>query len=227
MERHRRRRHTRRMRLHPEETEAGPWRRVDDGELEVLLAPLLTAGRGVLLVDGRSGSGKSSLATRLAELLGGAVVHSDDLAWHHDAFAWEDLAIADVIEPWQRGESIDYRPPGWVARGREGSVRLPAGIDVVVLEGVGAGRATIAAHADAVVWVQSDRDEARERGLRRDVELGRTPEEAERFWDEWMASEEPFLAADRPWERADLVVRSSPQDWAPGRTTVAARPGRG
>jgi hypothetical protein len=73
--------------------------------------------------------------------------------------------------------------------------------------------------------VQSDREEARERGLRRDVELGRTPEEAERFWDDWMAAEEPFLAADRPWERADLVVRSSEDEWAPGRTTVAARAG--
>ena len=60
---------------------------------------------------------------------------------------------------------------------------------MLVLEGVGAGRASLATHADAVVWVQSDRDEARERGLRRDVELGRTPEEAERFWDEWMSAE--------------------------------------
>jgi uridine kinase len=209
------------MRLHPEETEAGPWRCVDDAELKALMTPLLTEGRGVLLVDGRSGSGKSSIATRLADLLGGAVLHSDDLAWHHDAFAWDDLAIAHVIEPWRRGEHVDYRPTGWVARGREGSVTVPADVDVVILEGVGAGRAMIADHANAVVWVQSDRDEARERGLRRDVELGRTPEEAERFWDEWMASEEPFLAADRPWERADLVVRSTPQDWLPGRTTVA------
>jgi hypothetical protein len=64
---------------------------------------------------------------------------------------------------------------------------------VLVLEGVGAGRAALASEADALVWVQSDRSEARERGLRRDVELGRTPEEAERLWD----------------------------GWAPGRTTVA------
>ena len=114
------------MRLHPEETEAGPWRRVGDAELAALVAPLLADGRGVLLVDGRSGSGKSTIAGRLADLLGGAVVHSDDLAWHHDAFAWDDLARDHVIEPWRRGEAVDYRPPGWVARGREGSVTVPA-----------------------------------------------------------------------------------------------------
>jgi hypothetical protein len=71
-----------------------------------------------------------------------------------------------------------------------------------------------------VVWVQADRDEARERGLRRDVELGRTREEAERFWDEWMTAEEPFLADDRPWDRADLVVRGDAGGWV-----AAARDG--
>jgi hypothetical protein len=212
------------MRLHPEETEAGPWRRVDDRELAALLTRLLPDGRGVLLVDGRSGGGKSTFAARVAELLGGAVVHSDDLAWHHDAFAWDDLAVAHVVEPWRRGEDVDYRPPGWVARSRDGSVTVPAGVCVLVLEGVGAGRASLAPRADAVVWVQSDREEARERGLRRDVELGRTPEEAERFWDEWMAAEEPFLAGDRPWERADIVVNASEVEWSAGSTTLALRP---
>ncbi|GAA2746911.1 hypothetical protein GCM10009868_34230 [Terrabacter aerolatus] len=207
------------MRLHPEEPEAGPWHPVGDDELATLLAGLLPAGRGVLLVDGRSGGGKTTFAEHAAALVGGAVVHTDDLAWQHDATAWDDLALAHVIEPWRRGEDVGYRPPGWVATGRDGSVTASADAGLLVLEGVGAGRASLAAQADAVAWVQADRDEARERGLRRDVELGRTPEEAERFWDEWMSAEEPFLAADRPWERADLVVRLSGAGWATGRTS--------
>ena len=64
-----------------------------------------------------------------------------------------------------------------------------------------------------MVWVQSDRTEARARGLARDASYGtRTPEEAEAFWDDWMTEEEPFYAADRPWERADLVVLGTPPD---------------
>ncbi len=98
---------------------------------------------------------------------------------------------------------------------------VPEGVHVLVLEGVGAGRASLAPHADAVVWVQADRVEARERGLRRDVELGRTPEEAEEFWDGWMSAEEPFLASDRPWARAALIVRTLEGDRALGCTTVA------
>jgi hypothetical protein len=63
----------------------------------------------------------------------------------------------------------------------------------------GNGLATL---AELVVWVQSDRDEARRRVVQRDVGLGRTPKEAESFWDEWMRAEEPFLVDDRPWSRA-------------------------
>jgi|SRR6478735_5912189 len=213
------------MRLHPEETEAGPWRHVDDAELAELLRRLLGDGRSVLLVDGRSGGGKTTFAERAARLLEGAVVHSDDLAWNHDAVAWDELAVRHVLEPWRRGEAIDFRPPAWVTHGRDGAVTVPEGVRVLVLEGVGAGRASLAAHADAVVWVQSDRLEARERGLRRDVELGRTTEEAEQFWDGWMGAEEPFLAADRPWERASLVVRTLEADRVRGCTTVATGPG--
>lgn len=212
------------MRLHPEETEAGPWRLVDDAELTEILRRLLPEARGVLLVDGRSGGGKTTFAERAARLLGGAVVHTDDLSWHHDAVAWDDLAIGHVIEPWRRGEAVDFRPPAWEANRRDGAVTVPEDVRVLVLEGVGAGRAPLAAHADAVVWVQSDRDEARERGLRRDVELGRPPEEAERFWDDWMGAEEPFLAADRPWDRAALVVATREAERAAGRTTVAPGP---
>ncbi len=197
------------MHLHPEEPEAASWQRMDDQALAETLHGLLTTDRPVLLVDGRSGGGKSTFAERAATLLGGAVVHADDLAWHHDMTAWDELAIEHVIQPWRRGETIAYRPPGWVAKGREGQVSVPDGVRVLVLEGVGAGRASLATHADAVVWVQSDRDVARERGLRRDVELGRTREEAEAFWDEYSASEEPLLAADRPWERAALVVNGT------------------
>jgi hypothetical protein len=197
------------MHLHPEEPEVASWQPVDDATLTATLSDLLTSDRPVLLVDGRSGGGKTTFAERAAHLLGGAVVHADDLAWHHDLTAWDDLAIEHVIGPWRRGEEISYRPPGWVARGRDGQVRVPDDVRVLVLEGVGAGRASIADHADAVVWVQSDRGLARERGLRRDVELGRTPAEAEAFWDEYAASEEPFLAADRPWERAALLVNGT------------------
>lgn len=59
---------------------------------------------------------------------------------------------------------------------------------------------------DAVVWVQSDTVEADRRGIERDG----GDQAAAEFWHEWGAQELPFLAADRPWERADVIVTGTP-----------------
>lgn len=55
---------------------------------------------------------------------------------------------------------------------------------------------------DVVVWVQSDIEQAKTRGVARDGgDAG-----AAAFWDEWATEELPFLAEQRPWERADVIV---------------------
>jgi energy-coupling factor transporter ATP-binding protein EcfA2 len=212
------------MRLHPEEPEARWCEPLDDDELTLRMRALLpTGGQALVLVDGRSGSGKSTLAERLVRLLDGALVHSDDIAWHLDPIDWADVLVDGVIIPWRRGEAVSFRPPGWLTKGRRGTVEVPPR-RVLVVEGVGAGRAGLAACAELVVWVQSDRDEARRRGLARDVELGRSPEEAEAFWDEWMRAEEPFVAADRPWSRASVIVNGTPPEVMRTQTLLASGP---
>jgi ABC-type multidrug transport system fused ATPase/permease subunit len=65
-------RHTRGMHLHPEEPEASSWEPLDDVELAVRVRALLPAEMlALVLVDGRSGSGKSTFTERLARLLDG------------------------------------------------------------------------------------------------------------------------------------------------------------
>lgn len=181
----------------------------------------------LIVVDGRSGAGKTTFANRVVHLFEGgeaALVHTDDIAWHLDFFDWDDLLLEQVVGPWRRREPVRYVPPGWARMGREGAVEV-APVRVLVVEGVGAGRPSLARAAEVVVWVQSDRDEARSRGLARDVELGRTRAEAEQFWDEWMDAEEPFQAASRPWSRAHLIARgTTAEPLEPGWCHVAAGP---
>jgi hypothetical protein len=82
------------LQLAPEEMEAGPWH-VE--LLSVIVEALTQFGLGravgdrsvVLAVDGRSSSGKTTLAARIqAAVTGSAVVHTDDLAWWHSRFGW-------------------------------------------------------------------------------------------------------------------------------------------
>ncbi|MBJ7385261.1 MAG: hypothetical protein JHC55_12325, partial [Mycolicibacterium sp.] len=113
---------------------------------------------------------------------------------------WHELLVDGVLAPLRRdGPPISYRPPAWDARDRAGCVEIPAGTDVVIVEGVGSCRRALQPWFDATVWVQSDADVA----YRRVVARGDDPIE---FVDEWTAQEIPFLADDRPWARATLIA---------------------
>ncbi len=89
---------------------------------------------------------------------------------------------------------------------------MPVGRELLIVEGVGAGRRELTTLLDAVVWVQSDYEEAERRGIARDVAQGVNgdQEETVAFWHEWMAEELDFLARQRPWERACAVVAGTP-----------------
>lgn len=194
------------------EPEGGPWRREPVTELVRLLfeaIPEPTSRPRVVAVDGRSGGGKSTLAEQLHRAVpSSTVVHTDDIAWHHSFFDWSQLLEDGVLRPVRRGEAVHYRPPGWGAHGRPGSVDVPTGLELLVVEGVGAGRRELTHLLDAVVWVQSDLVEAERRAIERDVATGAKPDRpaAVAFWDEWMAQEVPFVDGQRPWERAAVIV---------------------
>jgi hypothetical protein len=139
------------------------------------------------------------VARIVAAVPGAAVVHTDDIAWYHDFFDWSELMTRGVLRPLRKGGAVHFRPPEWDAHGRDGAITVAAGCPLVVVEGVGIGRRDLAGFFDALLWVQTDRALATERGLLRDG--GDTA-----FWDEWEARERPFLAVERPWDRADLVL---------------------
>lgn len=206
--------------LRPEEPAAGPWEPWSVGELVARL------GRGgpsegrplIVAVDGRGASGKSTLARALsAAVPGSVVVHTDDVAWHEPYFEWAHLLLADILEPVREGRPVDHRPGAWERKGREGSIRVPAGLGLVVVEGTGAGDTLLGPVTDVLVWVQSSVQEAERRGIARDVAEGTNGDYGQTvaFWHDWQASEIEYLQRQRPWERAGLVVDGTPQVPAP------------
>ena len=203
------------LQLAPEEPEAKPWHAE---LLTVVVEGLVRLGTGrhpgdrsrVLAVDGRSSSGKTTLAARIqAAVAGSAVVHTDDIAWWHSRFGWADLLIDGILLPVHRGEPVTFRPPSWAEHGRGGWIDVPASCPLLIVEGVGAGRREAAYLVDALIWVQSDEREAERRSLARVGQPGGS--RTVRDLRGWMAEEEPFLADQRPWERADLIVAGTPQ----------------
>lgn len=161
----------------------------------------------IIAIDGRSASGKTTLAERLRTAVPGTeVVHTDDIAWWHSRFGWDDLMIEGVLEPLRRGQSVHYQPPAWRSRGRDGYIDVSAEAPMVIIEGVGAARRELTHLLDAAVWVQSDLAETERRAIVRDGDHAAARENR----DGWMAEEIPFLSADRPWERATIIVAGTP-----------------
>jgi hypothetical protein len=224
------------LQLAPEEPEAGPWRaELLTAVIEALIwrgpGEIVSARPVVLAVDGRSNAGKTTLAARIREAVpGSAVVHTDDIAWEHSRFGWSDLLADGILVPARQGRAVSFRPPRWAARGREGSIDVPAGCPLVVIEGDGAGRREVEHLIDALIWVQSDEREAARRACARAahpnaIDSANMPSDGSPS-DEagWMAEEIPFNTAQRTWERADLTVCGTPEISCDPATVVVAQP---
>ncbi|MGY3564334.1 chorismate-binding protein [Sinomonas sp. RB5] len=171
------------------------------------MAPTVPArAPSVILLDGRSGAGKTSLAIELAAALREhrtvTLIHLEDVYPGWDGLAEGIARCADhVLGPLRRGEVARWRPWDW-ERGAGGPERVSEPADVVLLEGVGAGAAPLRALADAVVWVDAPADERRRRALARDGDLYAP------HWGRWAAQEEAWLAHDDVPAAAAVTVAS-------------------
>ncbi len=173
----------------------------------------------IIAIDGRSGAGKSTFSTILARtlrgLLGGPVglVSTDDLAWNAPMFGWHEEAIEEVFTPICAGKEVNYVPEAWRKHERDGSIRVAADVEAVVVEGVASSQRALTDFLDATIWVQSDVHLAKERGLARDIatKAHSSPAESERIWNSWIADENVFFEEDKPWTRADIMILGNVQ----------------
>jgi hypothetical protein len=176
----------------------------------------------LVAVDGHAGSGKSTLSGRLAAELGGApVVHLDDVASHGALFDWVGRLTSQVTEPLARGRTACLEVYDWERRRFGEAVEVPPA-DVVLLEGVGAGRRALRPLLACLVWMDMPEREAWARGRRRDGAA------LSGFWDGWTAAERAHFAGDPSYAFARFLVREGPEGYGvlpgPGRMPLAGCP---
>lgn len=116
------------MVLAAEEQECTRWRPVSIEQVWQRLAPARqnhadggVVPRRLIAIDGRGGAGKSTVTGLLAGTAPARahVVHTDDVAWHHSFFDWDELLADRVLQPFRRGESVTFTPDAWRKRGRQ------------------------------------------------------------------------------------------------------------
>ena len=166
--------------------------------------PTLGSGR-LVCVDGPAGSGKTTLAARLAaEALAVGVtvrvLHMDDM--YEGWSGLGDVAARirdDLLAPLHLDRPGRYHRWDWHASEWAEWVAVEP-VDMLVLEGVGSGSLEIAPYVTTLVWVDAAYDLRMERGIARDGEAFAP------HWRAWAESEVEHFARHRTEERADLRV---------------------
>lgn len=151
----------------------------------------------MLLIDGRSGSGKTELARGIvAGVPHAQLVRLDDLypGWgglEAGSRIAHDEILASATPRWRRWDWITGRHAEW----HELDPDRP-----LVIEGCGALSRDNRALATFGIWVALDAETRKRRALDRDGD-SYAP-----HWDEWAAQENAFLTRENPAAHADAVV---------------------
>lgn len=158
----------------------------------------------VILVDGRSGAGKSSLARRLVAAwpLSGRVqlVALDSLYPGWDGLdEGVEIARDAILIPHARGTIGIWRRWDWDASAPAEAHAVDPSLPLIV-EGAGILTRRTARLGDVRVWVESPDASRRHRALTRDGD-GYRP-----FWDRWARQEALHLERDEPRRFATHVV---------------------
>lgn len=164
----------------------------------------VSASNPVVVIDGRSGAGKSSLAARLVrawplstptQLLALDSVYPGWGGLERGA----EIAREGVLRPHARGVIGIWRRWDWERAAEAESHAVDPALGLIV-EGCGALTPASAALADVTVWVDGPSASRRRRALERDGDGFRS------HWDMWAAQEETHIARHAPQRQAQLSV---------------------
>ena len=166
-------------------------------------------GTRLVCIDGPAGSGKTTLATRLATELGKgtAVVHMDDLYEGWTMTGAADRLTAGVLEPLAERRPGAYRRYDWDAgQFRPELVPVPVP-DVLIVEGCRCSPRHFDPWVTLRMWVEAPRELRMARGIERDGTA------LTQQWIRWQELEAAVFEAEDTRARADLRVdgaRSAP-----------------
>jgi predicted kinase len=159
----------------------------------------------VVLIDGGSGSGKSSLADQLAIALPADLVRLEDIYPGWDGLEAASEAIhSDILA----SENPGWRSWDWT-RSAPGDWHPIDSSRALIIEGSGSLSRRNRQLATFGIWLSLDEATRRDRALARDGEVYAP------HWDRWAVQEALFAERERPEDRADAVL-----DVGSGRLTL-------
>ncbi|TXJ06880.1 MAG: dephospho-CoA kinase [Aeromicrobium sp.] len=156
----------------------------------------------IIGIDGRSGTGKTTLGRQLAFALECPLVSLESVYQ-----GWEGLdagidQMADALAALAHGDAAFVTTWDWAA-GKPGE-RLPLPTShLLVLEGVGTGAHQIRPFLSYLIWLEAPA------ALRQTRALSRGGENYEQWWYIWAAQEDSYIERDTPAKHADLLIETT------------------
>jgi len=163
---------------------------------------VLSAKPYVVLIDGKSGVGKSSLADVIASHLDATVVHLDDAypGWN-GLDAGRDVVIDSVLVPLAAGLPGQFRTWDW-HRDTAGEIVTVNPTDAIVIEGCGISTPRSRSLASTVIWVECPESDRRIRLF------GRDGDAFSEYLDAWDRQVDAHIATNYPIGTATTIVRT-------------------
>lgn len=182
-------------------------------EIEVVANAIKSNHKGnqpvIIGIEGFGGSGKSTIANKLADLLGSSsVVSIDDFIikqniieddWDKQAFDRTRLE-REVLIPARSRKEVMYRRLIWDTDTLSDPIQLPK-VDYLIVEGISCYHPSIANYYDYKIWVNTPIEIAKQRGQKRDA-----GNENEKHWDLWARNDLAYQQKYHPEQVADFTV---------------------
>ncbi len=165
----------------------------------------------LIAIEGFGGAGKSTIANKLAEILGSAFVISiDDFivkekltesSWDKGSFDRARLE-QQVLIPITNGRPASYQKLLWQTNQLSNPVPVPD-VDFLIIEGISTYHPDIKNYYDYKIWVETPIDLANERGHARDGSS-----ENAQHWELWSQNDLNYQQKHHPELVADFVVEN-------------------
>ena len=155
----------------------------------------------LIAIDGRAGAGKTTLAAALfAELSqkhSVAVIHMDDLyeGWANALGVHLTQALETIVKAHQLNETFEIEIFNWESMNFDSTQRIEP-VEILILEGVGAGQKVVRKAGATVHWLDIDPEVGIARVLKRDGN------QIAAHMKQWQIDQELHFKSDKTRENA-------------------------